>query len=167
MSQEAATDIQLSEFEQDMRAPEWRSFRKIKRIFKELPSVSEESAKGHYRAQFVGPLWLRALAPISLPLIHLGGWCGKRIIGNGHATNLVRRRENAIQEVIPMNVKEDESIIDKKPSLTLTYPSSSPLVLRYFIDELRAVDDNTLLGMTIVDLPLIRRCPLPFVLLRP
>lgn len=144
-----------------------RSFRQIRRVFEASPTIDEDNAAGYYQSRFVGPVCLKALVPVVLPLIGLKGWCGKRLLGNGHALNLVRKSSGATQEVIPMNVTVSDSVIDGRRSLLLTYPASTPFPLRYFVDELRMLDNSTLLGLTVIDLPVVRHFPLPFLLQRP
>lgn len=135
--------------------------------FRTLPDAQESRIAGQYAATFVGPWWLRTLAPLSLPLVGLRGWCGKHLIGNGHATNLRRQGTQPPRECVPMQTSLQPSRIDGRPTLALTYPPGSPLLLRFFIDELRPLNDHTLMGVTTVDLPLLRRMPLPFLLSRP
>ena len=57
-----------------------------------------------------------------------------------------------------------------KPGVALHYVPQdgkpAPTPWRWVRDELRAVDDDTLLGFTVVDLPLLRRMAFPFLLTR-
>ena len=51
----------------------------LRRLFTSLPAPV--SLAGVYRAEFVGPAWLRTLAPPSLALGGLAGWWGKAFDG--------------------------------------------------------------------------------------
>lgn len=133
--------------------------------FAGLPAVDETAAMGEYRAEFIGPWWLRRVAPLGTGLVGLRGWCGKRIEGHGRAINRVRRR-GRIEDRVPMNAAVQVSRVDGAPALVFTYPDSSPFLLRFFIDELRWYDDHLILAVTIVDLPLLRQIPMPFLLHR-
>ncbi len=162
--QEPTADAPVVRAKVDLRKA---SLEQLSQRFKELPEAREAAVAGHYEAFFLGPWWLRSLAPLSMPLVGLPGWCGKYLIGNGHATNLLRQGRLPQREAVPMHVSSLPSRVDGQPTLTLTYPPGSPLLLRFFIDELRAADQRTLLGMTTIDLPLVRRFPLPFMLRKP
>ncbi len=146
------------------------SFRALALRFATLEAVDEGRARGEYRAQFVGPWWFRNTAWIGVAIAGLSGWRGKRILGKGRAVNLVkpccRKESEGLQESVPMLADMLVSRLDSKPSLTFSYPKSSPLLLQRFIDELRQLDEQTILAMTIVDLPIIRRWPFPFLLHR-
>lgn len=131
--------------------------------FARLDAVSEASATGEYRARYVGPVLLRALAKMSNPLLGLPGWIGKRIDGNGHAVNRLKNA-GVVRDACPMIVRSGKSMVDGGQSLILSYPTGSPWLLRFFSDELRQLDNQTILGFAVIDLPLIRASPLPFLL---
>jgi hypothetical protein len=56
--------------------------------------------------------------------------------------------------------------LDGKPVVALTYGAAGPVPWRWVTDELRALDEHTLLGMTRIDLPLLRHMVFPFLLER-
>lgn len=64
------------------------------------------------------------------------------------------------------------SQVDGRPGLALHYNGMAqagvpaPFPWRFVRDELRAVDAPTLLGMTVVDLPVLRHLAFPFLLER-
>jgi len=134
-------------------------------LFESLPAPDDTLVNGQYLAEFIGPAWLTAIAPRLLPLGGLAGWAGKSFKENSEAINLMRKDSN-LEERVPMVRCTERSAIDTHKGLTLTYDKRAPLPLRSLRDELRSLDNNTLLGMTIVDLPLIRRLPMPFLLRR-
>lgn len=116
----------------------------LRQQFCSLAPPALDRLTGAYRAEFIGPAWLRALAPPALALGGLAGWWGKTFDGQGGATNIVVR--GGIQSaVLPMVVLEAPSRIDARPSLTLHYPAGSPFPWQWVIDEMRKLDDTTLL----------------------
>ncbi len=131
-------------------------------LFRTLPAP-EQGLAGRFEAIFIGPLWLRILAPRLLPLGGLRGWVGKVFSRNGEANNLLRRQHTLVEKV-PMVRRFDPSCLDRQNSLVLTYDMRAPLGLRCLRDELRRLNDHCLLGLTFVDLPLLRRFPMPFLL---
>ncbi len=134
-------------------------------LFAELEQPSADSVNGDYLAEFIGPVWLRKAAALSLPIIGLPGWVGKRFKSDGTAINLLLSHGQVIEKV-PMDRNESDSNIVPGKVLALSYPDASPLLLRPLIDEFRALDGDTLLGLTLVNLPLLRGLPLPFLLRR-
>jgi hypothetical protein len=118
---------------------------------------------GIYRAEFVGPAWLRALAPPSLALGGLAGWWGKAFDGRGGALNIVVRDGNQ-RRVLPMMVARVPSLIDGALGLTLSYPKGSPFPWPWIVDEVRRLDEQTFLCMTVVKPKGLRRLAFPFVL---
>lgn len=141
------------------------SFSALTRLFSALPAVDEDLAVGDYQAEFLGPWWFRNSAGIGVGLVGLPCWKGKQIQGKGRAVNLLGKI-GALKPAVPMNVAVQVSRIDGNAALVLTYPSGSPFLLGYFIDELRHLDENTIMAITIVNLPLIRNLPMPFLLHR-
>lgn len=131
--------------------------------FSSLNAVSEADAIGEYQAVYVGPFWLRIGARLSEPIIGLSGWTGKRIMGDGAATNRVKR-SGTVQDYCAMSAAPGISAIDGGDALVFSYSAKSPGLLRFFKDELRQYDDKTILGFAVINLPLLRHMPLPFVL---
>ena len=134
------------------------------RIFEALAAPGMASLPGFYRAEFVGPGWLRAIAPPGLGLIHLRGWWGKELAADCSGFNLVIR-SGAVQRSLPIQATATRSAIDGRPVVAIRYPPRSPFPWPHVIDELRT-DDAHLLGMTFADAGFLRRLPLPFLLHR-
>ena len=132
-------------------------------LFATLEPIPETAVAGIYRAEFVGPGWLRAIAPPGLKILGLGGWWGKWLQENGDGTNIVFRH-NQLEPYMPVTFAQRASLLDGKPCLAVLYPQESPFPWRHVTDELRVLDNGRYLGMTITDLPLARSMPLPFVL---
>jgi len=142
-----------------------QSIRSYRSLFESLAAPESNAVNGQYLAQFIGPSWLTAIAPRLLPLGGLSGWAGKSFNAKGEAINLLREGDKLAQR-IPMVRCIERSKIDAHTGLTLTYDKRAPLPLRALRDELRVLDHDTLLGMTIVDLPLLNAIPMPFLLRR-
>lgn len=120
------------------------------------------SVQGVYRAEFVGPAWLRWVAPKGLWLLGLGGWCGKDFAADGTGINLLQRGDTVLRR-FPILVARLASRVDGRPCLAVSYPGLNPWPWPRVVDELRQLDEQTLLGLTFFDDPLAR-IPLPFLL---
>lgn len=121
--------------------------------------------QGIWRAEFVGPGWLRALAPPGMALSPLRGWVGKRFDATGQGANLVRRG-GRIQAIVVMQQVARVSRIDGLPVLASQYAADAPWLLRGVADEFRQLDADCLLGLMTVDRPGLRGLALPFLLHR-
>lgn len=141
----------------------------LRHLFSSLPPPEAALRHGFFRARFIGPAWLRLSARPSLELTGLPGWQGKRFLDADSATNVLKQRDGLVQ-ALAMKVTPGVSAVDGKPGLALTYPPQdgrpAPFPWRRVRDEMRVVDADTLLCMTIVDLPLLRHFAFPFLLER-
>jgi hypothetical protein len=138
----------------------------IRELFTTLDAPSPNSLYSLYRGAFVGPGWLRSSAGPLLTITGLGGWWGKEISPNASgAVNLVRRW-GEYHRVFPMYFVQQISFLDGKPGLVLRYQKDNPFPWPLILDELRCLDAQNLLGMTLVDLPLLYRRAFPFILQR-
>ena len=133
--------------------------------FAALTAPSLDSLTGDYRAEFVGPAWLRRFAPPGLAITPLAGWLGKSFDGQGNGINLVRRR-GVVQRVLPMRAQWLPSAVDGRPGVTLTYAPGSPFPFAYVVDELRTIEADTLLGLSFATVPGLRHLSMPFLLRR-
>jgi len=131
--------------------------------FSSLEAPQAETLQGLYKGSFVGPGWLRGLAGPMLAITRMGKWLGKDIDAEGRAINLVQTREGMVQK-FPMRLVEQDSLIDGKPGLALRYEASNPFPWPWIIDELRSIQPDLVLGMTITRIGPLVRLPLPFVL---
>jgi cholesterol oxidase len=93
------------------------------------------------------------------------GWYGKRFDAQGKGINLLQRN-GKLEPVVPMDVRVEPSKLDGKPAAVVHYPATSQFPWHFVLDELRAWEGATLLGMTFVDVPVLRGMPLPFLIHR-
>lgn len=125
----------------------------------DLPSLAQRA--DFWRARFIGPWWLRLGGRPGVALSGLRGWQGKRFLTPGRATNVLTSGE-----ALSMQCRECPSSIDGGPVAALSYGADGPVPWRWVTDELRALDERTLLGMTVINLPLLRHFAFPFLLER-
>ena len=141
---------------------ERKSLKQICEMYRELPDFDGIDCAGAYEAEILGPQWLKTIAAMSLPFSGLPGWCGKRI----HVSGAINRCNinGQIEERVSMLKSAQSSWIDGRPCMVLSYDNKAPLLLRPMRDEFRRVNETTLLGLSIYNLPLLKRVPLPFLL---
>ena len=138
------------------------NIKSVSRIYCQLPEFDGAVAAGTYQAEILGPAWLKLIAKLSLPFAGLPGWCGKRIDSEG-AVNLCHER-GQVQERVTMLKSIQSSWLDGGTCMVLSYDRSAPFLLRPMRDEFRRIDESTLLGLSIYNVPGIKRIPLPFLL---
>lgn len=135
----------------------------FKVLFHELTPPDPADLHGRYQAEFVGPGWLRRAAGPVLSLAGLRGWWGKEFDGLGHGTNLVQVG-NELKRLLPMILVAMTSLVDGRPGIALTYSAGSPLPWPWIIDEIRWLDNNTLLGLTMITRGNLHHLAFPFLL---
>lgn len=133
--------------------------------FERLSVPSEAELHGRFRAEFIGPAWLRLTAGPSVALAGLRDWWGKELSGVGPAHNLVGRRGHMVR-TLPMQLRFANSLVDGRACAALRYGPESPRPWPHVVDELRTLDEARLLGMTVIDVPLLRALAFPFLLVR-
>ena len=126
-----------------------------------VPDIANTA--GYYRASFVGPGWLQAAAGPTIAISGLSNWWGKHIKTGGKATNLVRQGEK-LETRFSMQLINTTSVLDDKPALALIYSVDNPFPWPYVVDELRALDPVTFLGMTHINAGALRKLAFPFLL---
>lgn len=141
------------------------SLGRIRQVFVGLEPAPARMRRGFFRACFIGPWWLRATAGPSLALSGLAGWQGKRFVDEDTVTNVLQTRQGRIEK-LRMQCRAAASPVDGRPGVTLNYGATAAPPWRWVVDELRVLDDDTLLCMTAIDLPLLRRLSFPFLLRR-
>jgi hypothetical protein len=138
----------------------WR--RKYEAQFASLAPPPRGSLTGRFQGEFVGPLWLRLGAPVLLAVLGMPRWWGKQFTAQGEGVNLVRRGKQ-LRPAVPLVLREAPSRVDGQRGVQVEYPPQSAH-WRLFVDELRWLNGRTVLAMSRVNLPLLRRVRLPFLL---
>lgn len=139
------------------------SLRQFREYFASLTAPDLASLPGQYHASFVGPAWLRLTAAPGLVPLGFGGWWGKEFHADGEAINLFLRAGKFITR-FPMKLVRVPSLIDGREGLSLHYPSNTPFPWNHVVDELRRINDTSLLGMTVPNINGLRGIALPFIL---
>ncbi len=141
------------------------SIRQLLTLYSSLPPVAAENRRGLWQARFVGPWWLRISAAPGIALGGMPGWLGKRFDAPDAAVNILNS-DGGLREALPMQCSQQPSWHDGQPCAAIGYGAKARLPWRWVRDELRQFDDNLWLCLTFIDLPLLRRLPFPFVLVR-
>jgi hypothetical protein len=144
----------------------WYPLRKFRTLFGALPIPEADSLPGKYHGTFVGPAWLRIGVKPALLITGLGGWWGKEIFQDGAAINIVLRNRK-LSRRFPMKVICGKSVLDGQNGLALRYQKGNPFPWMFIVDEIRRIDEITLLGMSQLNIPGLRWLALPFVLQKP
>lgn len=144
--------------------PEGESLGYYFKAFKGASRLQASEFHGLYDGYVVGPAWFRVLFRRLMDVGGLRGWAGKQFDLEGNGGNLCRRG-SAVKKVARMYVAGVvKSEIDGQETLILRYRGNSPL--GFIQDEIRRFDENTVLGMTYLDVGPGRRTPMPFALVR-
>ena len=138
-------------------------FGKFREIFSNLQIPEPASLIGVYQASFVGPAWLRTSADPALALSGLGGWWGKEFFENGTAINIILKG-GIFSNRFSMKLISTPSFIDRQAGLYLHYQPGNPFPWMYVVDEIRQLDQNNLLGMTMANVTGLRGLAFPFLL---
>lgn len=137
----------------------------FKPLFAGLEAPDPAEMHGTYRAAFVGPGWLRAIAGPGLALGGLGGWWGKQFDDRGGGVNLVQRN-GRIQPTMPVALVARPSRQDRRPTMAVIYPRGSRFPWPYIVDELRTYAAGVLLGLTYANVRGLWPLAVPFLLRR-
>lgn len=142
------------------------------KAFRGLPLPKSLTAfTGAFRAEYIGPAPLRVPAPLAMRLAGFGGWYGKIFRQRGGDSSVLAGMnlfgEGAQRsERYSMTARIAPSAIDKQPAFVVSYPKETRHPWCRATDELRMIDDSTLLGITFFDYQLVRLLPVPFLLRR-
>lgn len=142
------------------------SLSELHTLFTTLHAPEAEQRHGFFRAKFIGPWWLRLSGKPSVAISGLPGWQGKRFLDSDTVTNVLKKSNGTQRDILSMTCVAGLSQIDGKLGVALHYGADAPKPWRWVRDELRMVNTNTFLGMTIIDLPVLRRIAFPFLLVR-
>jgi hypothetical protein len=137
--------------------------REFSKLYTSLAANEVPTPVGLYQGTFIGPAWLRAVAPTALILSGLGGWWGKRFNPDGTAVNLVKRA-GILEPRFPMRLRVVASALDGQPALGLIYAPDNPFPWPHITDELRLLGGDAILGMTHLKTGALKKLAFPFVL---
>tara|TARA_B100001094_G_C18141841_1_gene778332 strand:+ start:228 stop:683 length:456 start_codon:yes stop_codon:yes gene_type:complete len=136
----------------------------LRNTFAQLTVPSPDKLAGAWEGKYIGPFWLRTFAPLAMGLGPLRGWSGKRFIDNQNAINIVGMGQQQ-QDKHPMTISKSNGL-DTLPVIALKYDKTLPFPLPRLTDEIRMVRDDCLMGMAVLDIPLLRKVGWPFILTR-
>lgn len=147
----------------------WRTAQ-VRDAFAAAPSPHLLLLVGRHRAEFVGDRWWQSAGPRVAAVAGMPGWWGKQFeapagrqpVLEGH--NLLMRA-GELGRSYPMRARVAPSRTDGRPALVVSYPPPAPWQWRQVTDELRPLDEHTLVGLTFTTLPTFP-AGLPFVLHR-
>jgi hypothetical protein len=134
-------------------------------MYRELEAPTLGQLVGTHRSAFVGPAWLRSIAPPGLALGGLGGWWGKRFDASGSGVNLVMHSGKP-EAILPVRLEFRSSRVDARTTACVLYPPESRWPWPHVLDELRVLEPGCLLGLTFFQIGVFSNLPLPFMLLR-
>jgi hypothetical protein len=137
------------------------SLRDYGRRWRDLPEPPLEAMQGLFDGEFVGPRPLRAAFANGLALFGMRGWHGKRFDTPANGINRLRHGTG-----FPMYARIDASYADGRKAIVATYGDKERPPFRWVRDEFRELDDDTLLGLSFVDAPGLKRLGTPFLLRR-
>ncbi len=110
----------------------------------------------------------RLASPAALGLAGLPDWFGKRFERAGEREDLsginLLRSDGGLVEHLEMVARVEPSALDGAPVLVSTYGDDAPLPWRHVRDEFRLLAPGLLLGMAVVDRPLLRRIGIAFAM---
>ena len=153
--------------------PSWRTmdisqldqipYLRFRELFASLDIPELDLIRGRYRGAFIGPVWIRVSVKPALWVTGLSGWWGKELYKDGRAINILLRR-GKFSTRFRMKFIQARSAIDGNAGLSMRYLPDNPLLWIFIVDEIRRLDDSTLLGLTRPRIPGLRWFVLPFVL---
>ena len=133
----------------------------LRRAWPRLPEPELEAMAGIFDGEFAGPRPLRAAFGGGLALFGMRGWHGKRF---DTAANGVNRLKDGTG--FPMYARLEPSYADGRRAIVAVYGDRERPPFRWLRDEFREYDADTLLGLSFVDAPGLRRFGTPFLLRR-
>ena len=133
----------------------------LRRRWRELPEPRLDAMAGLYDGEFVGPAPLRHAFSNGLALFGMRGWHGKQFSTPTNGINRLRTGTG-----FPMYARLAPSYDDGRTAIVATYGEEERLPFRRIRDEFRELDADTLLGLSFVDAPGLKRVGTPFLLHR-
>jgi hypothetical protein len=138
-----------------------RSLLALRRAWPTLAEPELDAMAGTFDGEFVGPGPTPLLLSAALALCGMPGWHGKRFDTPARGINRI-----APGTGFPMEATIAPSYADGRAAIVATYGRRERAPFRWLRDEFRPLDDRTLLGLSFVDAPGLRRAGMPFLLHR-
>ena len=137
------------------------SLGELRRAWSSLPEPALDAMAGTFDGEFAGREPLPRILSAGLALCGMPGWHGKRF----------DTPERGINRLVggtgfPMYAAIDRSWADGHPAIVATYGEHERPPFRWIRDEFRPWDDRTLLGLSFLAAPGLRRLGVPFLLHR-
>jgi hypothetical protein len=135
-----------------------KSLAALRRAWPSLPEPSLDAMAGTFDGEFVGPARLLSsgLAACGMP-----GWHGKRFDTPSRGINRLLGGTG-----FPMFAELGPSWADGRLAIVATYGPRERPPFRWVRDEFRPWDERTLVGLSFLDAPGLRRLGVPFLLHR-
>lgn len=137
------------------------SLTELSRRWRELPEPDAAAMRGTFDGEFVGPRPVRAAFTGGLALFGMRGWHGKRFDTPDRGANRLAHGTG-----FPMHAHVEASYADGRDAIVAVYGDRERIPFRWLRDEFRELDEDTLLGLSFVDAPGLRRIGTPFLLHR-
>lgn len=144
-----------------VRVPAMASLSDLRRRWRELPEPRLDAMAGTFDGEFAGPPPVRAAFANGLALFGMRGWHGKRFDTPASGVNRLAHGTG-----FPMYAHIEPSFADGRDAIVAVYGDRERMPFRWLRDEFRELDDDTLLGLSFVDAPGLRRVGTPFLLHR-
>lgn len=121
--------------------------------FAEASEPTLDALIGAHDGAPAGPLWMRATGSLIMRFTGMPGWCGKEFQSPEPGAEVLRghnrvRRHGRVEPSIPMTARVAPSRVDGRLAIVVSYPTDAQYPWRHVNDELRPIDDGTLLGLT-------------------
>jgi hypothetical protein len=116
---------------------------------------------GTFDGELVGPGRLPLLLSAGLALCGMPGWHGKRFDTPSRGVNRLLGTTG-----FPMSAALGRSWADGRIAIVATYGERERPPFRWVRDEFRPWDERTLVGLSFLDAPVLRRLGTPFLLHR-
>ena len=133
----------------------------LRRTWRDLPEPPLEAMQGLFDGELAGPKPLAAAYRAGLALFGMRGWHGKRF--DTPAIGINRLKDGT---GFPMYARIEPSYADGRRAIVAVYGDRERPPFRWIRDEFRELDGDTLLGLSFVDAPGLRRLGAPFFLHR-
>ena len=138
-----------------------RSLRALRTAWSSLPEPELDARAGVFDGELVGPPPVPLVLSAGLALCGMPGWHGKRFETPSRGVNRLLGGSG-----FEMHAAIGPSYADGRAAIVATYGAGERVPFRWVRDEFRAWDEGTLLGLSFLDVPGLRRLGTPFLLHR-